>query len=115
MAIRTKTHKLIYFYGCDYQGKNQTPPAWELYDLTNDPHEMNNVYDDPSYAKIRDQLKAQFAQLRKDIGDDGSHYPQCEQVVQEFWDYDDADRSKAIELSAQFRQRREAELSKRKR
>ena len=42
MAIRTKTHKLIYFYGCDYQGQNQTPPAWELYDLTNDPEEMNN-------------------------------------------------------------------------
>ena len=42
-------HKLIYYYGCDYQGENQTPPAWELYDLTKDPHELNNVYDDPSY------------------------------------------------------------------
>ena len=73
--------------------------------------EMNNVYDDPSYAQIRDQLKAQFAQLRKDIGDDGSLYPECEKVVQEFWDYDDADRKKAIEISAQFRQRREQELS----
>jgi len=25
MAIRTKTHKLIYFYGCNYEGKEQTP------------------------------------------------------------------------------------------
>jgi N-acetylglucosamine-6-sulfatase len=114
MAIRTKTHKLIYFYGCDYRGGNLTPPAWELYDLKNDPQELNNVYDDPSYAEVRDELKAQFAQLRKDIGDDGSHYPACEKVVQEFWDYDAADREKAIELSAEFRQRREAELGKRK-
>jgi N-acetylglucosamine-6-sulfatase len=52
--------------------------------------------------------------LRGDIGDDGSHYPACEKVVQEFWDYDAADREKAIELSAEFRQRREAELGKRK-
>ena len=113
MAMRTKTHKLIYFYGCDDQGKNQTPPAWELYDLQNDPREMNNVYDDPSYRSVRDELKAQFAQLRIDICDDGSHYPRCEKVVQEFWDYDDVDRKKAIEISAHFRQRREAELSQR--
>ena len=31
MAIRTKTHKLVYYYGCNYDGGYQTPPAWELY------------------------------------------------------------------------------------
>ena len=25
--------------------------------------------------KVRDELKAQLATLRRDIGDDGSHYP----------------------------------------
>jgi len=112
MAIRTKTHKLIYFYGCDYQGGNQTPAAWELYDLRNDPQEMNNVYDDPSYATIREQLKARFAALRTSIGDDGSHYPECERVVQEFWDYDETDRQRAIQISAKFRSRREESLRK---
>lgn len=112
MAIRTKTHRLIYFYGCSYEGTDQTPPAWELYDLQRDPHELNNVYDDPEYAEVREQLKAQFAKLRKDIGDDGSHYPKCEAVVQEFWDYDDADREKAIQISHDFRSRREASLKK---
>ncbi len=77
----------------------------------NDPREMNNLYDNPSYAHVRDKLKAQFAQLRIDVGDDGSLYPECEKVVQEFWDYDDQDRQKAIKISAQFRQRREAELN----
>ena len=114
MAIRTKTHKLIYFYGCNYEGENMTPPAWEMYDLKNDPEELNNVYDEPAYKNVRDQLKDQFAALRKDIGDDGSHYPKCEQVVQEFWDYDADDKAKAIKLSSEFRQRREAELAKRK-
>ena len=112
MAIRTKSHKLIFFYGCDYNGQNQTPPAWELYDLANDPNELNNVYDDPAYAQVRDELKARFAQMRNEIGDDGSHYPKCEAVVQAFWDYDDADRRRAIELSSDFRRRREASLEK---
>lgn len=114
MAMRTKTHKLIYFYGCNYQGENQTPPGWELYDLVKDPEELNNVYDEPEYREIRDALKAQFAKLRRDVGDDGSHYPKCEEVVQEFWDYDEQDRQRAIKLSNDFRLRREAELAKRK-
>ena len=114
MAIRTKTHKLIYFYGCNYRGEMQTPPAWELYDLAKDPQELNNVYDDPQYASVRESLKAQFAELRQEVGDDGSHYPECEKVVQEFWDYDGADRRKAIELSSRFRKEREASLAGRR-
>ncbi|MCA9126653.1 MAG: sulfatase [Planctomycetales bacterium] len=112
MAIRTKTHKLIYFYGCDYDGKDQTPPGWELYDLVKDPEELVNVYDDDAYASIREQLKQQFRELRKAVGDDGSHYPKCEQVVQEFWDYDDQDRAKAVQISHEFKARREASLAK---
>ncbi|MGY8653653.1 MAG: sulfatase family protein [Verrucomicrobiia bacterium] len=111
MAIRTKIHKLIYFYGCDYKGQNQTPPAWELYDLRKDKAELNNVYDDPKYAKVRDRLKKRFAKLRKSIGDDGSHYPECEKVVQEFWDYDEADRKKAIQISHDFKKTREDMLA----
>lgn len=114
MSIRTKNHKLIYFYGCNYQGEKQTPPAWELYDLVKDPRELNNVYDQPEYREVRDRLKVQFAKLRLDVGDDGSHYPACERIVQEFWDYDEADRQRAIKISNQFRQRREAELADRK-
>ena len=49
-------------------------PGWELYDLVKDPEELKNVYDDPSYAGVRDQLKTEFARLRKQIGDDGTHY-----------------------------------------
>lgn len=114
MAIRTKTHKLIYLYGCDYKGEKQTPPAWELYDLTKDPDELRNLYDDPAHAAIRDQLKQEFADLRKHVGDDGSHYPECEKIVREFWDYDETARMKAIRISGEFRKQREADLGKRK-
>lgn len=113
MAIRTKTHKLIYFYGCDYEGKNQTPPAWELYDLTEDPQELNNLYGNPSHLKIQEELKTKLGELRNTIGDDGSHFPACERVVREFWDYSTSDREKAILISSEFKAKREKSLSDR--
>ncbi|QEG24969.1 Arylsulfatase [Mariniblastus fucicola] len=115
MGIRTKTHKLIYYYGCNYDGGYQTPPGWELYDLVNDPKEMNNIVDDPQNAELVQTLKDRLAKLRDNVGDDGSHYPECEKVVQEFWDYDDTDRAKAEQISHDYYQRRQRELEKGKR
>ena len=110
LGIRTKTHKLIYYYGCNYEGGYRTPPGWELYDLKNDPSENVNLYDDPAHAKLVVELKERLARLRKKVGDTGENFPEVEKVVQEFWDYDGADRAKAIEISADYRQRREQEL-----
>ena len=110
LGIRTKTHKLIYYYGCNYDGGYQTPPGWELYDLVHDPHETRNLYHDPQHAQLAAQLKQRLAALRKRVGDDGTHYPDCEAIVQEFWDYDDADQVKARSISHDYRQRRLAEL-----
>lgn len=110
MGIRTKSHKLIYYYGCNYQGGYQTPPAWELYDLVHDPQETINLYDDPQHKALVEQLKDQLADLRKQVGDDGSHFPECERIIQEFWDYDEGDRTKAKEIAAEYQLRREAEL-----
>ena len=115
MAIRTKTHKLVYYYGCNYDGGYQTPPGWELYDLKMDPSELNNVYDNIAYAKVRDRLKTQFATLRKTVGDDGSHYPAVERVVQDFWDYDANDIEKARRISGDYLKRRLQELKDGKR
>ena len=115
MGIRTKTHKLIYYYGCNYDGGYQTPAGWELYDLVNDPNEMTNIVDDESSADLVANLKGRLAKLREKVGDDGSHYPECEKVVQEFWDYDDADREKAKRISREYYQRRQRELEQGKR
>lgn len=115
MGIRTKTHKLIYYYGCNYDGGYQTPPGWELYDLVNDPKEMTNIVDDPASADLVKNLKDRLAKLRKDVGDDGSHYPECEKIVQEFWDYDESDRERAKQISHDYYQRRLGELKEGKR
>jgi arylsulfatase A-like enzyme len=59
-GVRTETHKLIYFWK-----KNQ----WEMYDLVNDPHELKNLYDDPSQAETVAKLKAELARLKKEVQD----------------------------------------------
>ena len=110
LGMRTKRYKLIYFYGCNYQGGYQTPAGWELYDMKNDPHETQNLYHDPKHGKLAKSLKSWLAKVRKRVGDNGSHYPDCEKVVQEFWDYDEADQAKARKISAQYLARRKGEL-----
>ncbi|WP_238422641.1 sulfatase [Gordonia sp. 'Campus'] len=42
----------------------------ELYDLRSDPHERNNLADDPSCAGIRSAMAASLARWRADTGDD---------------------------------------------
>ncbi|XZE51512.1 sulfatase family protein [Planctomycetaceae bacterium SH139] len=110
LGIRTKTHKLIFYYGCNYAGGYRTPPGWELYDLASDPHETRNLFHDPDQASLVAELKQRLAETRLRVGDDGSHFPACEAVIQEFWDYDAADQAKSRELSHQYLKRRQNEL-----
>ncbi|MFT5469471.1 MAG: arylsulfatase A-like enzyme, partial [Verrucomicrobiales bacterium] len=112
VGIRTKNFKLIYYYGVNYEGGYQTPPAWELYDLRNDPHELANQYGNPEYATTIPELKKQLADLRQTVGDTGEDFPKAEAVIQEFWDYDAADRKKAEELSHAYLKPRKEELSR---
>ncbi|MBE3095791.1 MAG: sulfatase [Planctomycetes bacterium] len=102
LGIRTKQYKLIFYYGCTARGANRTPPAWELYDLRKDPHEVNNVYDDPQYNAVVVQLKKQLAELRRRYGDTDEKYPEVKKIIEEFWDYDAAARAKAVEVSHQY-------------
>lgn len=88
-----------------------TPPAWELYDLKNDPTEIVNQYDKPEYAAKVIELKTQFATLRKKVGDTGNDYPEVESIIQEFWDYDASDRSRAEELCTTYLNTRLRELA----
>jgi arylsulfatase A-like enzyme len=55
-GIVTKDYKLAHFY--------YDVDEWELYDRKKDIHEMNNVYDDPEYAKVVEDLKKRLADLR---------------------------------------------------
>ena len=101
IAIRTKTHKLIMFYGSSWSNEPLTPPAWELYDLVKDPSEMNNVYDKPENVELIKQLKDQLKQMRADYKEDDKKFP-FNEIIEDYWDYDEEDRRKALEISKKF-------------
>jgi arylsulfatase A-like enzyme len=60
-GIVTTDYKLAHFY--------HDVNEWELYDRKNDPMEMNNVYDDPEYAEIVEELKGKLKDMREEYGD----------------------------------------------
>ena len=60
-GVRTDRYKLIFF-----NKLNQ----WELYDLQKDPIEMKNVYSDPAYQKVVEDLKKELYRLKKEVKDD---------------------------------------------
>lgn len=55
-GVRTLTHKLIHYYQLG---------EWELFDLQNDPYEVQNRYDDPAFSDVRDALKQELYRLRE--------------------------------------------------
>lgn len=62
-GIRTDRYKLIHFYN--------DIDTWELYDLLNDPHEMNNLIDDPAYDSVERDLRKRLDRLRTEYGENG--------------------------------------------
>jgi arylsulfatase A-like enzyme len=60
-GVRTETHKLIHFWKQD---------QWEMYDLTSDPQEMRNLYNDPAQATTVARLEAELQRLKKEVKDD---------------------------------------------
>ena len=60
-GVRTRTHKLIYFWKKD---------QWELFDLVNDPHELHNLYGEPGQEALTASLKGELARLKRDVRDD---------------------------------------------
>ncbi len=67
-GVRTDRYKLIYYYRND-----PGPREWELFDLEEDPMEMCSVYNDPDYADVVAELKAELLRLRSEVGD--QEYP----------------------------------------
>jgi arylsulfatase A-like enzyme len=59
-GVVTNRHKLVHFYGPDTD-------YWELFDLTDDPHELRSVYGDPRYADAQKTLAAELTRLRQEL------------------------------------------------
>jgi uncharacterized sulfatase len=99
-GIRTKTHKLIFYYGADFtdvhggkrvtrHGGNRyfrsTPPAWEFYDLRVDPKEMHNRYSDPRYRDLIADLKRELKKTREALGETDAAYPKLQKIIAAHW------------------------------
>jgi arylsulfatase A-like enzyme len=62
LGVRNDRYKLVYFY---------TVNEWELYDIKNDPHELNNVYDDKEYKHIASMMRKELEKARTVYDDRG--------------------------------------------
>jgi arylsulfatase A-like enzyme len=60
-GVRTDRYKLIYF---------NKIKQWELFDLQKDPHELNNLYNDPACASTVRTLTAELYRLKKELKDE---------------------------------------------
>jgi len=91
-GIRTQNYKLIYFYGkglgyshaerypsADWRFEGNkivdTEPYWEMYDLKADPSELNDIYRDPAYVAVKDELTAKLFELKAQVDDKDDKYP----------------------------------------
>lgn len=101
LGLRTERYKLVFFYGGDFtdvhngekrtdRGGNRyypdTPVAWELYDLQEDPAEMVNQYGNPAYAPVVAGLKQQLRDLRESLDETDVRYPRIQKILDEHWD-----------------------------
>jgi arylsulfatase A-like enzyme len=103
-GIRTQRYKLIFFYAryfdlekegslsmywLDEAHSNKvlpTPVAWELYDLEKDPHEVNNVYNDPAYTEVVRELKDELARQRAELKEEDGSFPHLQEIIDAHWD-----------------------------
>ena len=60
-GVRTDRYKLIHFYN--------DIDSWELFDLQNDPHEMNNVYGQKEYEPVVKDMKQELLRLQEKYDD----------------------------------------------
>lgn len=106
-GVRSERYKLIFFYGSDFlkvppnrtelgwgmknnidlnRYHENTPFAWEFYDLENDPHEMRNLYGNPEYAKIIADMKLDLEKTRKELNETEENYPDIKKIIDSNWD-----------------------------
>jgi arylsulfatase A-like enzyme len=88
-AIRSERYKLIFYYAknldmTDTENFDFTP-AWDFYDLEEDPHENHNLYNDPKYAPIIRQMKKDLLNLRKEVGDTDEKYPEMQELLEKYY------------------------------
>ena len=59
--MRTDRYKLIEYY--------TEGPYWELFDLQEDPNEVNNRYEDPALSEVREELTQRLRETQTAYAD----------------------------------------------
>ena len=105
LGIRTKSEKLMFFYGNDlgthptmryqdgeYKGISTITkpwkvenPYWEYYNLTTDNYEMKNLYKDGASKSRIKELKKKLVELRVKYEDLDDNFPEMKEIVNKFW------------------------------
>lgn len=89
-GIRNHRYKLAFFYGqpLDMPGamEQTTQPAWEFYDLQEDPEEAFNAIDDPAYQDVIKEMKVALKKQRRLLGDTDEKHPVMQQIFNQYWD-----------------------------
>ncbi|HIE69116.1 MAG TPA: DUF4976 domain-containing protein, partial [Planctomycetes bacterium] len=62
-GVRTDRYKLVRYYEPQWD-------TWEMFDLEEDPNEMNNIAENKDYAAIRSKLEQRLVELRQQYNDD---------------------------------------------
>ena len=60
VSVQNVTNSCIFYYDID---------EWELYDLEEDPTEMNNLYGQKEYEEIQKKMHLRLSELREKYGD----------------------------------------------
>ncbi|MCP4310297.1 MAG: sulfatase-like hydrolase/transferase [Bacteroidetes bacterium] len=71
IGIRTKTHKMLVYLG----KKNGDILGYDLYDLVNDPYEMNSIYEDLSCVCVASEMHEKLEAEMRAIGFSEGLYP----------------------------------------
>jgi arylsulfatase A-like enzyme len=89
-GIRNKRYKLAFFYGqhLNMKGahKENTKPAWEFFDLQEDPNELINAYNNPKYRTIISEMKKELKRIKLETGDDDSNFPEMKNIIDQNWE-----------------------------
>lgn len=85
MGIRNHNYKLMFLYGNSLgmkgSDKTATLPAWEFYDLSADPYENHNQYNNPRYKDIIRQMKEEMLELRTKVEDTDYNSPEMQEII----------------------------------
>lgn len=89
IGLRNDRYKLIFFYGhklgmtgCD---DCVSTPSWEFYDLKVDPRENHNRYNDPQYADIIEEMKADMLRQRELYHDTDEGSETMRQIMENYY------------------------------